>query len=99
MSTSAQTEPQLIAEVSALRGLVTRLLRLAESGVETSQTIPQFCASEQISRAEYYVLKKQGRGPIEMRHANGCVRISPEARVEWRRSQEAASTTPPSGKP
>jgi hypothetical protein len=92
MSTPHHNGPDLAAEVSVLKGLVRRLLRIVESDAERSQTIPEFCASEGISRAFYYALQKQGRGPRTMRHADGCVRISPEARRDWRREREYETT-------
>jgi hypothetical protein len=81
--------PDLAAEVLALKRLMSKLLKIAERDPEGSQTIPQFCASEAISRAFYYDLKKVGRGPREMRHGDGCVRISAEARRDWRLEREA----------
>jgi hypothetical protein len=89
MSKAHQIEPDLAVEVSALKGLVDRLLRIAEGGIDPSQTIPQFCAGEGFSRAQYYVMRKQGRGPREMRIGNGCIRITPEARRDWRLEREA----------
>ena len=90
MSTTARIVLDLAAEVLALKQLVSKLLKIAERDPEGSQTIPQFCASEAISRAFYYDhLRKTGRNPREMRHADGCVRISPEARRDWRREREA----------
>ena len=97
MSTVTRTQPDLVAEVSALKGLVRRLLRIVERDPEASQTIPEFCASEGISKAFYYELQKAGRGPRVMRHADGCVRISPEARREWRAEREAETAA--SGNP
>ena len=88
MSTTHHTDPQIVSEIAALKQLVSRLLHLAESATNQSQTIPQFCSSENISRAFYYELRKAGKGPREMRHADGCVRISPEARRDWRRKRE-----------
>jgi hypothetical protein len=88
MSTAPLTDPHLASEVAALKQLVNRLLHLAESAADQSQTIPQFCSSEGISRAFYYELKKAGKGPREMRHADGCIRISPEARRDWRGERE-----------
>jgi hypothetical protein len=89
MSTTPITDPHLASEVAALKQLVNQLLHLAESAADQSQTIPKFCSSEHISRAFYYELKKLGKAPREMRHADGCVRISPEARRDWRRDREA----------
>ena len=88
MSLPHHNGPDLAAEVLILKRLVSRLLRTVESDAEHSQTIPEFCASERISRAFYYELQKQNRGPRTMHHADGCVRISPEARRDWRRERE-----------
>jgi hypothetical protein len=89
MSTAHNIELQLSSEIAALRQLVERLLHLAEDSADKSLTIPGFCEAEEISRAFYYELRKQGKGPREMRHADGCIRISPEARRDWRREREA----------
>ena len=89
MSITHHIEPELAAEVSALKGLVSRLLRVVERSDDASLTIPEFCTGEKISRAFFYELMKAGRGPRTMRHADGCVRISPEARRDWRREREA----------
>ena len=77
-------------EVAGLKKLVTRLLHLLaqEAGAEQSQTIPEFCRSEKINRAFFYQLQKTGRAPRTMRHADGCIRISPEARKDWRHDRE-----------
>jgi hypothetical protein len=88
MSTTPVIDTHLASEVAALRQLVNRMLYLAESAADQSQTIPEFCSTERISRAFYYEMRKAGRGPREMRHADGCVRISPEARRDWRRERE-----------
>ena len=104
MSTTLSNSSDLSTEVAGLKKLVTRLLHLLdqEAGAEQSQTIPEFCRSEKISRAFFYQLQKTGRGPRTMRHADGCIRISPEARTDWRREAEAQrgvsseqNTTPP----
>lgn len=93
MSTANPTASDTSAEVVALKKLVARLLRVVERDSDESQTIPEFCATEKISRAFYYELKKAGRGPREMRHADGCIRISPEARRDWRRERESETET------
>ena len=77
MSTTPVIDTQLVSEVAALKALVSRLLNLAEGAADQSQTIPEFCSAERISRAFYYEMRKAGRGPREMRHADGCVRVSP----------------------
>jgi hypothetical protein len=59
-------------------------------GDEPSMTINEFCSSQRISRAFFYVMRKEGWGPRLM-HVGGTVRISPEARRDWRREREAAA--------
>jgi hypothetical protein len=54
---------------------------------DTAQTIAEFCASEKISRAKYFDLRRKGRAPVEMRDGK-WVRISPEAKQAWRRARE-----------
>jgi hypothetical protein len=49
-----------------------------------SSTIAEFCATEKISRAKYYVLKKKGLNPDET-VVDGIIRITPEAHLRWRR--------------
>ena len=51
-------------------------------------TINEFCLAHRFSRATYYNLKKENRGPREM-HVGTGVRISREAAAEWRREREA----------
>lgn len=53
-----------------------------------AQSIDEFCKSHGISRAMYYKMEKQGRGPRIMR-AGTRVLISNEAAADWRRSLEA----------
>jgi hypothetical protein len=55
---------------------------------EHADTIPSFCESEAISESTYYKLKRLGKGPREML-IEGSVRISPEAKADWRREREA----------
>jgi hypothetical protein len=55
---------------------------------EPSYAIDEFCAAERISRSMFYKLGKQGRGPRTF-NVGSAVRISPEARREWRRTLEA----------
>jgi predicted DNA-binding transcriptional regulator AlpA len=55
-----------------------------------SLTIPEFCESERISRAHYFNMRSRGEGPREMRIGKS-VRISPEARADWRREREVAA--------
>jgi hypothetical protein len=55
---------------------------------DRSLTINQFCDAEQISRSMLYKLWGQGLGPRWF-DVGVTRRISPEARVEWRRDLEA----------
>jgi hypothetical protein len=90
MSAAVPTNPNLPTEIAELKSQVERLQHLLES--ERSLTIPEFCEAEGFSRAFYYgTLKKHDRAPREMRHSDGCIRISPEARRDWRRAREAES--------
>jgi hypothetical protein len=53
-------------------------------------TIREFCASHAISEAFYYKLKKQGKGPCEMKLGARTL-ISFESAAEWRRERENAA--------
>lgn len=55
-----------------------------------AQTIEAFCRSHCISRAFFYVLKKQGKAPREIR-IGAKVLISRESAADWRRAMESAS--------
>jgi hypothetical protein len=50
-------------------------------------SISEFCKSHRISESFYFKLKKQGRGPREMR-VGDRVLISLEAAADWRRERE-----------
>jgi predicted DNA-binding transcriptional regulator AlpA len=54
----------------------------------TSHTIEHFCADEQMSRSQFYRLKRQGKAP-RLYFIGNRPRISPEARREWRQAREA----------
>jgi hypothetical protein len=54
-----------------------------------AMSIKQFCADNDISEAYYFVLRKRGEGPDEMRIGRS-VRISREARARWRRQRETS---------
>jgi hypothetical protein len=56
-----------------------------------SSTIAEFCATEKISRAKYYELKKKGLTPDETR-IDGIIRISPESHERWRRKHTRRAT-------
>jgi hypothetical protein len=71
---------------------------LGSIGRKAAQTIREFCADHSISRAEYYKLKKLGKGPREM--VIGSVkRISAEASADWRKDREAGVSANPGGRP
>jgi predicted DNA-binding transcriptional regulator AlpA len=95
---SARDHAELQAQISTILRALEQLTQ-ANAAPDQSQTISQFCAAEQISRAFFYDLVKQGRGPRLMRLANGCIRVSAEARRDWRRAREAetaaAGAVPP----
>jgi hypothetical protein len=57
---------------------------------EFAFTVREFCAAYKISTAFYYVMKKEGWGPREMR-AGSRVMVSREAAEDWRRAREAAA--------
>jgi hypothetical protein len=61
---------------------------------DRSLTIAQFCALEQLSRASYFKLQRNGLGPVELR-APGCafVRITPQARIDWHKKMAEAQAS------
>jgi hypothetical protein len=82
------TLADLEAEIAELRRRLARL----EVDDAAADTISDFCRRHQISRAYYYVLKRAGRGPREMRPGPGGTGprlISREAQADWRREREA----------
>jgi predicted DNA-binding transcriptional regulator AlpA len=62
------------------------------SGIEKGYTIPEWCAKYRMSRAFYYVLKAQGKGPRELR-LGVKVLITPKADAEWLQAREAEQAT------
>src|SRR3954467_6306098 len=55
-------------------------------------TIREFCFAENISPAVYYKRRKLGLGPREMRFpGSSMVRITAEARREWKARMEAVN--------
>lgn len=52
-----------------------------------TKTIAEFCANNGLKPTKYYELRKEGRGPREMRNGSK-VAISPEAELDWRREME-----------
>jgi hypothetical protein len=51
-------------------------------------TVAEFCAAMRISKAQYYQMKKDHKGPAEA-HAGGRVIISMEAADQWLEDREA----------
>lgn len=51
-------------------------------------SIGQFCEAHGFSKAHYFNMKRDGKGPREMR-AGTRVLISREAAADWRREREA----------
>ena len=54
----------------------------------SAYSIEVFCKAHNISRASYYNLAKEGRGPKLMRVGSKPL-ISAEAAAEWRKKMEA----------
>jgi hypothetical protein len=82
MSNAANTDQGLSKLVDDLRHQVGAL-RTAQN-----RSIAGFCARQGFSRAHYYNLKKQRKGPREA-HAGSRVIITPEAERDWERDREA----------
>jgi hypothetical protein len=58
-------------------------------------SILEFCEAHRISESMYFKLKKQGRGPREMR-VGDRVLISVESAADWRAAREAETAAAPS---
>jgi hypothetical protein len=54
-------------------------------------TVPEFCEMENISHGYFYKLKTKGLAPRMMTGLDSIVRISREARAEWRARMEQGS--------
>lgn len=59
--------------------------------METSYTIPQFCAAYHFSRVYYYTLKSQGKAPKELRFGRRVV-ITRKSVEEWEARMLAEQT-------
>lgn len=53
-------------------------------------SVPEFCQQHRISRAMFYVLVRDGRGPRLMKVGKRTL-ISVEAAADWRKLMEAQS--------
>lgn len=54
-------------------------------------TVPQFCTAHNISRALFYVLQREKRGPRVMKCGRRTL-IAREAAADWRRRMEGEAT-------
>jgi hypothetical protein len=54
---------------------------------EPSYTIDSFCEAENFTKPYYFKLKKEGRGPREMRDGR-LIRITHKARLDWQKERE-----------
>jgi len=57
-------------------------------------TVSEFCEAHRISKAGFYELVKNGRGPRLMRIGRKPL-VSVEAAAEWRRTMECAPISAP----
>ena len=55
-------------------------------------TVPQFCADHNISRASFYNLLSEGKGPTIMKVGSRTL-VSVEAAAAWRRRVEAETSS------
>ena len=90
---SIATNNKVLLQLADHRKLLRDIVRLLQRQTDpnASLTVADFCAGERISKAYFYELLKQGRGPRLMKLDNGAVRITAEARADWRRAREAES--------
>jgi len=61
---------------------------MSDISVEKDYKIEEWCERRRISRAFYYVMKRQGRGPRELRNGRK-VTITRQADAEWQKAREA----------
>jgi hypothetical protein len=62
------------------------------SDIEKDFLIEEWCEKRRISRAFYYVMRREGKGPRELRNGRK-VTITHEADMEWQRAREAEQAT------
>jgi hypothetical protein len=55
-------------------------------------TVPEFCETHRISRALFYILARDGRGPAIIKAGRRTL-ISAEAAEAWRRRMESGENT------
>jgi hypothetical protein len=56
--------------------------------MQRSKTITEWCEMRHYSKTKYFKMRKEGRGPRELR-VEGTVRITPESDADWVREHEA----------
>jgi predicted DNA-binding transcriptional regulator AlpA len=61
------------------------------SGKKSVLSVDEFCADNGISRATFYNIRREGRGPAEMKVGTRTL-ISAEAAEAWRRRIEAETS-------
>jgi hypothetical protein len=61
--------------------------RRAERRPDDVHSIASFCEANGISITTYFVLKRQGKGPREMKVGKRIL-ITPEAEKDWRKARE-----------
>jgi hypothetical protein len=87
---SIATNNKVLLELRETKKLMKLIVKhLQQQKGDQSDTIEEFCLSEKISRAFFYILEEQNRAPDTMDLANGARRITPEAKQRWRREREA----------
>jgi hypothetical protein len=62
--------------------------RRYERGPNDVHSIESFCISNGISLTTYFALKREHKGPREMKVGKRIL-ITPEAEAEWRRERES----------
>lgn len=54
-------------------------------------TVPEFCTAHRISRALFYIILRDGRGPRVLKLGRKTL-VTADAAADWRRRMEAATT-------
>ena len=67
---------------------------MAETSHRALSTVEQFCFDHNISRAFFYKLQRQGRGPAQMKLGTRTM-ISLESAAAWRHKMEAETQSRP----
>jgi len=62
----------------------------AEFPPQAAFSVPEFCSAHRISRALFYIMLREGRGPRVLK-ARRRTLITAEAAADWRRRMESAS--------